>query len=118
MKNNFLSYRDNNTNMIKNCIPGMFRKERLNMEISEEGLKLRNGLYLVLPDYEMRALECIASQEIRRPHEVARELIRQEAQRRRSLLKRRRRRPWPQGGCSQKEKARKIGAVPILRIQL
>jgi len=52
------------------------------MEISEEGLKRRKYFSLVLSEYEMRALEEIASQEIRRPQEVVRELIRQEAQRR------------------------------------
>ncbi|MDI6868543.1 MAG: hypothetical protein QMD88_03100 [Coprothermobacterota bacterium] len=52
------------------------------MEISDEGLKRRKYLSVVLSEYEMRALEDIASQEIRKPQEVVRELIRQEAMRR------------------------------------
>jgi len=52
------------------------------MENSQERIKRRKTFSLVLSEYEMKALQEIASQEIRRPQEVVRELIRQEAQRR------------------------------------
>jgi hypothetical protein len=54
----------------------------MNMETSQERIKRRKTFSLVLSEYEMKALQEIASQEIRRPQEVVREMIRQEAQRR------------------------------------
>jgi hypothetical protein len=52
------------------------------MEVPNSERKRKNVLYLVLSDAEMSALEEIAFKERRRPQEAARELIRQEAQRR------------------------------------